>query len=131
MTLKLNISRIEGDPKYILQNWQVLDVLPTGPCHFPATGPRYLIFVGCTDRTGILHRTEEIVSLDPTRRAGITFNGTIYQLGQIHGFSKSMANSASRGFWTYSHKPRDLTAQVLSMLGGLNVPADNEVEYLE
>ena len=131
MAQKLNISRIESDPKYILQNWQVMDVLPTGPCHFPADGPRYLIFAGCTDRSGVLHISQEILSIDPTRRLGITLEGTIYQLGRIHGFSKSMKSSALRGFWPYSHKPRDLTAQVLPMLSSLKVNADNEVEYLE
>lgn len=131
MAIKLNISRIEGDPKYILQNWQVLDVLPTGPCHSPASGPRYLIFAGCIDRSGVLHRTGEIVSLDPTRRLGIALDGTIYQLGRIHGFSKTMVSRARCGFWAYSHKPRDLTAQVLPMLCSLNAHAGSEIEYLE
>jgi hypothetical protein len=131
MAQNLNISRIEGEPRYVLERWQVLDVLPTGPCHSPAHGARYLIFAGCTDRDEILHLSKEIVSFDPTRRVGITVFGWIYQLGMSHGFSKSMAINARRGFWFYSHKPLDLTDQILPMLGGLKVQADAELEYLE
>lgn len=131
MAQQWNISRIEGEPKCILEHWQVLDVLPTGPCHFPAAGPRYVVFAGCTDRSEILHLSREIVRFDSTRRAGLTVDGGIYELGRIYGFSKSMAINASRGFWAYSHKPRDITAQVLSMLGGQKVYANNETDYFE
>lgn len=131
MAQKWNISRIEGEPKYVLEHWQVLDVLPTGPCHFPAHGPRYLIFAGCSDRSETLHLSQEIVSFDPTRRAGIALDGMIYQLGRIHGFTQFMTTNARRGFWAYSHKPRDITAQVLSMLGGQKVYANNGTDYFE
>jgi hypothetical protein len=42
-----------------------------------------------------------------------------------------MASNARRGFWFYSHKPLDLTDQILPMLGESKIHADNEVESLE
>jgi hypothetical protein len=115
------ISRIEGAPRRIFEHWQVLEVAPTGPCHVPLPGPRFLTFSGCTDLHEIIQFSPEIVMFDPTRMVGASDLGEVYGLGYSRGFTALMVNRAKRGFWPSTLRPRDITSTVVAMTGSQGV----------
>lgn len=111
------ISRIDEDPHFVLHHWQALEVEPTGPCHVPAMSSRVVTFAGCTDRRELIHFSQEIVRFDPTRLLAVNVFGKVYLLDAVYGFTKQMHANSSRSFWRSTNKPRDVTPEVVAMLG--------------
>lgn len=125
MNLYWEIERIDGAPRFVFKHWQVLEVSPTGPCHTPIPGPRFLTFAGCLDHRETIQFSPEIVLFDPTRMLGTSSQGIVYGLGHAWGFTELMAKRASRGFWKSTLRPRDVTDVVIAMSGGEMQPARN------
>lgn len=125
MNLSWKIERIDAAPGKVLQHWQVLEVSPTGPCHTPLPGPRFLTFAGCTDHREIIEFSPEIVLFDPIRMLGTSSQGIVYGLGHARGFTALMVKIASRSFWKSTLRPRDVTDVVFAMSGGEMQPVRN------
>lgn len=111
------ISRIDGAPRRVLEHWLVLEVAPTGPCHVPLPGPRFLTFFGCTDHQEIIEFSPEIELFDPTRMLGASAQGAVYGLGRSCGFTAQMVSRAKKSFWKSTLRPRDITSTVIAMAG--------------
>jgi hypothetical protein len=125
MNLPWEIQRIDATPRCVLEHWQVLEVSPTGACHVPLPGPRFVTFAGCTDHYEIIEFSPEIVVFDPTRMLGVSAQGDVYGLGSSWGFTALMSKSASRSFWKSTLRPRDVTNVVIAMSVGEMQPARN------
>ena len=116
MNLSWKIERIDAAPRCVLEHWQVLEVAPTGPCHTPLSGRRFLTFAGCTDHREIILFSPEIVLFDPTRMLGASAQGDAYGLGHYWGFTTLMAKCANRSFWKSTLRPIDITPKVIAMV---------------
>ncbi|MBK1683116.1 hypothetical protein CKO18_05940 [Rhodoferax fermentans] len=121
MNLSWEIERIDAAPRFVLEHWQVLEVAPTGPCHTPLPGRRFLTFAGCTDHREIIQLSPEIVLFDPTRMLGVSAQGDAYGLGYSCGFTVLMVNQAKKSFWRSTLRPRDVTSTVIAMTGSQGV----------
>lgn len=117
MNSRWTISRIEGAPRRVFEHWQVLEVAPTGPCHVPLSGQRFLVFAGCTDHHESIQFSPEIVHFDPTRILGADAQGNVYGLGRSCGFTALMDKRASDSFWKSTLRPKDITSVIVAMVG--------------
>lgn len=110
------VKTINGPAMHVLHHWQAFQVRPTDICFIPLPGPRFAVFAGLVDYSGLPEVTAKVVAFDPLNRMLSTWSGETYCLGPDSGFTPDMQHWYRQRMAMAAAGARNVTGEVLSLL---------------